>query len=81
MSASGTETGTHFKIRDWDRDSNSKFAGAGTETGTELWKIRDWDRDTSKNPGPAGQKEQPEFVGSRKTRDRDEKSENPGPAG
>ena len=31
-----TGTETYNKIRDWDQDSNSKFAGFGT--GTKIWK-------------------------------------------
>ena len=37
--------GTHFKIRDWDRDSNSKFAESETWTENQISKIRDWDCD------------------------------------
>ena len=65
---SGTRTGTetHFEIRDWDRDSNSKFSETWTGTGAQIWKI--WD------PGP----EQGRKIRKSGIRDRDSKLKNPG---
>ena len=77
-SASGTETGTHFKILDW---TGCKFKICGS------W---DWNRDWNlKNPrlgpgrikksGTSGTKGTAGICGiPQKIRDRDEKSENPG---